>query len=67
MTSFRGHLKGELLKAPVRDEGGAFPRRLTSCRVHGAPRPGIHAADGDDKPVRARRADSLPFYALPVH
>ena len=67
MIFFRGHFKGELLKAPVRDVGGAFPRRLTSCRVHGAHRLGIHAADGDDKPVRARRAASLSLYALPVH
>ena len=66
MISFRGHQTGELLKAPVRDVGGAFPRRLTSCRVHGAHRTRIHAADGDDTPVRARRAASLPLYAVPA-
>lgn len=66
MISLRGHLKGDLLKAPVRDVGGAFPRRLTSCRVHGAHRLGIHAADGDDTPVRARRAATLPLYAVPA-
>ena len=65
MISLRGHLKGDLLKAPVRDVGGAFPRRLTSCRVHGAHRTGIHAAEGDDTTLRARRADSLPLYAVP--
>ena len=52
----------------VRDVGGAFPQPAvhTPAVSHGAHRPRIHVAEGDDTTLRALRADSLPLHVAPV-
>ena len=67
MISFRGHCKGAYsLKRPFVTCAERSRERLNSCRVHGAHRTRIHVAGGNERPVLARRADSLPLYAVPV-
>jgi hypothetical protein len=64
---YRGQMMRRVQLRAVRDVGGALPRAAYfSAVVHGAHRPGIHAEDGDDTPVRAWRAHSLALYAVPV-
>ena len=61
-------ITGENFLLAVRDVGGALPQQAdhTPALSHGAHRPGIHAAGGDDTAPRARRADSLPHNAAPA-
>lgn len=67
MIFYRGQMMRRVQLRAVRDVGGALPRAAYfSAVVHGAHRPGIHAEDGDDTPVRAWRAHSLALYAVPV-
>ena len=65
------HVADETKLSPypaVRDVGGAFPQPADdpTAASHGAHRPGIHVAEGDDTTLRALRADSLPLHVAPV-